>query len=122
MYGDKIRKVRALKGYSQEYMAERLGMATAKAYSRYETGETKLDMPHLETIASVFEMSLMDLLAFDEKLFFNHCTQPMAVGPNNIYHGLAEPERDVWQQRVKHLEEEVQFMRDQLKSAQERKG
>jgi transcriptional regulator with XRE-family HTH domain len=117
-----IRRVRLIKEYNQEYMAERLGLATAKTYCRYETGETKLDIPHLEQISSVFDMSALDLLSLDEKLFFNHCTQPMALGPNNVYHGLAEQEREGWTQRVKHLEEEVLYLREQLKAALERKG
>jgi transcriptional regulator with XRE-family HTH domain len=122
VYGDKVRRVRVIKEYNQEYMAERLGLASAKAYSRYETGETKLDMPHLEQIAAVFEMSVLDLLAFDERVLFNHCTQPNVYGPNHTHNGLTETERAVWEKRVKHLEEEVQFLREQLKTALERKG
>lgn len=124
-YGEKIRKVRVLRGYTQEYMAECLGLANPKAYSRYETGETKLDLPSLEAIAKVLGMSLMDLLSFDEKVLFHQCNDNTVVGMHNTYHEASAKEREQLLERIKHLEEEVlhlrkseEFLREQLKKAQ----
>lgn len=124
-YGEKIRKVRALRGYTQEYMAERLNLSNPKTYSRYETGETKLDLPQLEAIAKVLGMSLMDLLSFDEKVLFHQCNDNTVVGMHNTYHEASAKEREQLLERIKHLEEEVlhlrkseEFLREQLKKAQ----
>lgn len=125
-YGSKIRKVRVLRGYSQEYMAEQLGLGSAKSYGRYETGEAKLDMPHLESIAKVLGMTLMDLLSFDEKAFFAHCNQANPFGSNITYTEASQALVDELHARIKHLEEEVfhlrkseEFLREQLKAAME---
>ena len=40
--GQKIRMVRELKGFSQEYMAHALGLSQ-RGYSKLERDETKLD-------------------------------------------------------------------------------
>jgi transcriptional regulator with XRE-family HTH domain len=116
-YGEKIRKVRDLRGYSQEYMAEQLGMSSQKQYGRYETGETKLDMDHLEAIAKVLDMSVPELLSFDEKVFFNQCTQQHVFGSHNTYHEASGKERELLMERVRHLESEVEYLRKQLEQA-----
>jgi len=124
-YGEKIRKIRGLRGYSQEYMAEKLGLSSPKAYGRYETGEAKLDMPHLEAISKVFDMQLNELLSFDEKVLFHQCNDNNVVGMHNTYHEASAKEREQLLERIKHLEEEVihlrkseDFLREQLKKAQ----
>ncbi|MFT3885905.1 MAG: helix-turn-helix domain-containing protein [Flavobacteriales bacterium] len=112
--GEKIRKVRDLRGYSQEYMAEQLGVSQ-KQYGRYETGDTDPGVERLESIAKLLGLSLVDLLSFDEKIFFNQCTQPNVYGANNTYHEASEREREQLLERIKHLEEEVAFLREEMR-------
>ncbi|MFT3886079.1 MAG: helix-turn-helix transcriptional regulator [Flavobacteriales bacterium] len=59
---DRIRAKRKELGYSQEYMAERLGISPP-AYSRKENGETKLDLDWLRDTTKELDMDLMELLA-----------------------------------------------------------
>jgi len=49
MLGEKIRKIRSLKGYSQEYVADRLKISQS-AYSAIETNRTKLDINRAKQI------------------------------------------------------------------------
>jgi transcriptional regulator with XRE-family HTH domain len=58
---DKIRTIRDAKGYSQEYMAELLGISK-NAYGKIERGETKPSLHRLEQIASALDLSLEQLL------------------------------------------------------------
>lgn len=51
VYGEACRQWRVNKGLSQEYMATQLGLRDAKAYQRYEAGESALTIPMLESIA-----------------------------------------------------------------------
>jgi XRE family transcriptional regulator, regulator of sulfur utilization len=116
VYGEKCRKVRVLRGYSQDYMAQKLGLRDPKAYSRYETGETAMTLPMLEAIAEVFEMeSAAHLMSFDDKAFFSQCTGAMGVHSQNTYNAASEKERELYEARIRHLEEEVLFLREQLK-------
>ena len=50
--GFKIKKIRELRNYSQEHMAEKLGISQV-SYSRVESGQTKMDLKRLHDIAKV---------------------------------------------------------------------
>jgi transcriptional regulator with XRE-family HTH domain len=62
MYGEKIRLIREMRGFSQENVAAKLGIAQ-NAYSRIETNQTKLESSLLVKIAEVLEVSPMDILS-----------------------------------------------------------
>lgn len=57
----KIRKLREIHGYPQEYVAFQLGVSQA-AYSKKETGRTELSLTVLQQVSSLYKISLMDLI------------------------------------------------------------
>ena len=57
----KIRKLREIHGYPQEYVAFQLGVSQA-AYSKKETGRTELSLTVLQQVSSLYNISLMDLI------------------------------------------------------------
>ncbi|MFM7194875.1 MAG: helix-turn-helix domain-containing protein [Bacteroidota bacterium] len=67
--GDKIRKIRNIRGYSQEYMGSRLHMSQNN-YSRIELDQINLTLKTLEDIASVLDISTQDILNFQETQIF----------------------------------------------------
>ncbi|MBD1363481.1 helix-turn-helix transcriptional regulator [Mucilaginibacter sp. ZT4R22] len=62
MFGEKIKMIRELRGFSQENVAAKLGIAQ-NAYSRIETNQTKLDSAMLVKVAEVLGVSPMDILS-----------------------------------------------------------
>lgn len=66
VYGKKIRSLRTFRGFSQEYMCEKLKMDVSK-YSRIETGSQKLAVEVLEKISEVLGVSIADIIS-DELL------------------------------------------------------
>ena len=66
---EKIRKIRELKNFSQENMAEQLQMSV-NGYAKIERGEVGLQMDKLEKIADVLSMNVVDLLSVDKSLVF----------------------------------------------------
>ena len=58
---EKIRLLRLEKGFSQENVADMLGISTT-AYGDIERGKTDLTLSRLQTIAHVFETSWNNLL------------------------------------------------------------
>ena len=64
LIGEKIRKVRELKGYSQEYLAIKLGISQ-KTYSKLESNQSRLDFTRLDKIATIFEIDIIQLLSFN---------------------------------------------------------
>ena len=66
---EKIRKIRELKNFSQENMAEQLQMSV-NGYAKIERGEVGLQMDKLERIAGVLGMNVVNLLTVDKSLIF----------------------------------------------------
>ncbi len=62
MYGEKIRMIRELRGFSQEYVALELGIAQ-NTYSKIETNQTKLTAEMLQKIAEVLNVSPLDIIS-----------------------------------------------------------
>lgn len=67
---EKIRNMRELKNFTQEYMAEKLGITQA-GYSKIESGATKLSYNKIEEISKVLGVQTEELLAFDSQKYFN---------------------------------------------------
>lgn len=62
MYGEKIKMIRELRGFSQEHMASKLDMGQ-NSYSRIEKNQTKLTAEVLEKIAKELGVSPIDILS-----------------------------------------------------------
>lgn len=76
--GEKIRKIREIRGYSQEYMANKLKMSQNN-YSRIELNQVKINLDRLQEIGTVLEVDPMDILNFDERYVF-HSTSHSQTG------------------------------------------
>jgi len=111
--GVKIRKIRELKGYSQEYMAGVLNISQA-AYSNMEKNEN-IGMEKIAAIAAIFNMDPLQLLSFDENHVFNNNNQQGGNAASVLIQSMSEKERKLYEDRIKHLEEEVIFLRSKLK-------
>lgn len=69
--GFKIQKIRELKGWSREQMADQLGMS-ARGYGKIENGEVSISLSKIEKIANSLEIDPIKLLQFDESYVFNN--------------------------------------------------
>jgi transcriptional regulator with XRE-family HTH domain len=67
---NKIKSIRELKNYTQEYMADQLGVTQA-GYSKIEKGKTILSYIKLVEIARILEVSVEDVISFDSQRYFN---------------------------------------------------
>lgn len=67
--GEKIRKIRNIRGYSQEYMGTRLKMSQNN-YSRIELDQINLTLKTLSDIAAVLEVSTEEIMNFSESRLF----------------------------------------------------
>ena len=57
----KIRKLREIHGYPQEYVAFQLGVSQA-AYSKKETGRTELSLTVLQQVSALYGIGMMELI------------------------------------------------------------
>lgn len=67
---NKIKNIRELKNYTQEYMAEKLGVTQA-GYSKIEKGKTSLSYEKLVEIGRILDVSVEDIISFDYDRYFN---------------------------------------------------
>jgi|SRR5690606_6632030 len=110
--GNKIRKIRELKGFSQEYMASQLEMSQ-RAYSKLEREETKLDWERIHDISNILEIEPIDLISFDDNLIFHNSTQSGKI--HTINNNFPEELKKSYEERIQHLEEEITFLRSLIK-------
>lgn len=89
--GDKIRSLRLIKGYSQENMADILGISSI-AYGDIERNKTDVSHSRLEQIAKAFGTDLVNLLAHGEQIahIFSNCTHKHVVGSGNVVYSEKE--------------------------------
>jgi|JI10StandDraft_1071094.scaffolds.fasta_scaffold342345_3 transcriptional regulator with XRE-family HTH domain len=111
--GQNIRKIRELKGFSQEYMAQQLAISQ-RQFSRLENNETDINLSKLQEISNLLEVTLTQLLGFDEKFIFQNCTNNGFGNHNQNQYGIAEKERELYEKRIEQLENELTFLKKQF--------
>jgi transcriptional regulator with XRE-family HTH domain len=113
--GDKIRKVRELKGYKQEYVAEKVGLSVT-AYGNIERNASGLTFERLEEIATALEVTVQDILNIPEQLNIHTIATAHQVGFNHIYNDqrpASEIDNAPTKQTFNHLEKEIEYLRGQ---------
>jgi transcriptional regulator with XRE-family HTH domain len=119
MTGQKLRFLREYRNYSQEYIAEKLGI-TQNAYSRIENNQTRLTAERLEKLAIILEISPLELLSEREPVIHFGETSVPAVPPAREEHWkeMIENTKQLYGQvittkdeKIAHLEGEVSFLR-----------
>lgn len=63
---DKIRIMREMNNWTQEYVADKLHMSLT-SYAKLERGESRLHLDKLTKIAEVFQVNIADLLSLDKQ-------------------------------------------------------
>jgi transcriptional regulator with XRE-family HTH domain len=80
-----IRQLREKNDWSQEDMAERVGLSK-NGYAKIERGETNLNLERLEQIANLFDLSVIDLIEMSDKSVVCMITDSIN-NSNNHYNG-----------------------------------
>jgi transcriptional regulator with XRE-family HTH domain len=112
--GEKIKRFREVRNYTQEYVAQQLDM-TPQGYGKIERNEVDVTVQKLETIATILGTTLQDIFSFDEKIIFNNKDfQHNNFMCNNT--GAIDFIKEVYESRITDLQNEIAFLRDLLKA------
>lgn len=111
--GNRLKKMRKQKGWSQEIVADKLHISQS-AYARIETGESNSWASHLETICWVFEITPQELLK-NECLIIGNIGSNNDVGYAEIVNQFSEKLIEEYQVRIREKEEIIRELREQLK-------
>jgi transcriptional regulator with XRE-family HTH domain len=82
LIGFKIKKVREIKNFSQEFVAGKLSISQS-TYSDIETGKRLVSLDELNNIAATLGVSPELIESFSEQFIFNSCSHS---GVSNTYH------------------------------------
>jgi transcriptional regulator with XRE-family HTH domain len=110
-----IKKVRTVRGYRQQDMADKLNV-NLKSYQNLENGIAKLDLERLTQVAEVLDVSIFDLLKPDE--VFVH--QEIQANENiynkevTINNDISQSERKLFEKIIEDKDKEIAYLRDLL--------
>lgn len=110
--------MRQLKGYSQEDIAEKLGMSV-KGYSDIERGKTNLQMNRLEEIAQILGVDTLELLSFGEKNVFCQNIQTVKNNDQNNFLGDSQAQIEKYQLIVEQKDKEISLLNTQINQLNE---
>lgn len=121
--GNNIRRIREIKNYTQEAVAERVGMSVS-AYGDIERGKSDVNFTRLGEIAEALEVKPEEIVTFGSVTYNNTVSGgESANGVVGVNHGTVNGipenmmllERAVFDKMMKDKDEEIAFLREQLR-------
>jgi transcriptional regulator with XRE-family HTH domain len=103
--GKNIRTIRHQHGWSQEDVANRLGISIP-AFSKIETGVTDINLSRLEQIANIYEVNVVNLLALDTEE-----TEPQVSNLSIAQKKIVDRESE-----IAHLQRKVILLYEELRN------
>jgi transcriptional regulator with XRE-family HTH domain len=110
--GEKIKKLRELKNFTQSHIASELGI-TQSAYSKMEQGETEVSYSKLSKIAEVLGMAPEEIMTFNEQMIFNVMHNQTGNG-FVVNKGISDNEKKLYEDQIAQLKEEVSYLKKVL--------
>jgi transcriptional regulator with XRE-family HTH domain len=109
--GQKIRKIREIKGIKQDYMAEQLDISQ-QSYSNIESDKTDIAFSKIEKIAEIFQMRPEDIVCFDERFVLNNYGEIKGnqIGLNNFPFEL----KSLYEDKIKLLEDKIAYLQENI--------
>lgn len=114
---EKVRFLREAQGWSQEEMAEKVGLSV-HGYAKIERGETQLNIPRLRQICEVLNYDLLELMTLGEKnvVYFqesgnNHSINIINPTSENLVSEIAQ-----LKQTISHQTEIIEMQKAQIET------
>jgi transcriptional regulator with XRE-family HTH domain len=108
--GQKIKRIREIKGYKQEFVADSLNISQ-QSYSNIESDKIDVPFSKIEKIAEVFGMKIEDVISFDEKYVLNNYGE---IKGNQIGLNYSFPEelKTLYNDKIKLLEDKIAYQQE----------
>ncbi len=102
-----------LRGFSQEYMADKLGIEQSK-YSRIETNQQKLTADMLEHISKVLGVTIADITSNEPVIIQNNASnQGTQIGHNENFYA---DQKELYEKMVAAKDKEIERLSKQLET------
>jgi transcriptional regulator with XRE-family HTH domain len=106
--GTKIKKLRELRNYTQQYMADQLELSVS-GYSKIERDESDLTISRLEKIAEVLDVDLRSILSFDENMIFNICDN---AAPYIAFRDQTINQQELYDKIIAQYKQEIEDLKE----------
>ena len=117
--GEKIKTIRTIKGYSQEYVAEKIGISSS-TFSKIERNEISANWDRINEIAEILDISISELVSFGEKNVFNMTGDGLMGNVNNGLMGNVvignSKEILTLSQRIEKIEKEIEYIKQKFEN------
>lgn len=106
--GKKIKKIRELRNYTQDYMASKLDVSQS-TYARFEKDDSDITISKLEKISEILDIKIQDLINFSDKFIFNNYTANQA-NQGYIVNQFSDNEKKLYEDKIKLLEDKINYL------------
>lgn len=123
MTGQKLRLFREFRNYSQEYIAEKLGI-TQTAYSRIENNQTKITAERLSQLADILNVPISELLSDKEPIIqCNNTPFPYQVSAQeDHWKELSENMKQRYEQVISSKDEKIAFLENEISNLRDERN
>lgn len=120
LIGRRIQEIRQVRGYSQESIANDLGISQV-AYSKIERNETDVTFSRLEQIAKILNVEMSTFLKPDKAVVIvgdvGHNSPGNGLIQNShIHSGDFTEERQSYQKHIESLEKQIQHLQKTIET------
>ena len=115
----RIKSLRLIKGYSQDYVADKLCI-TQSAYARLENGDTYSWATYLEKLCEIFEVKPEDIVTNNEIVI----NQKQTGGNSNnayIINQLSEKLIEQYEKRLEEKDITINYLKQKMKNLEDNK-
>lgn len=109
--GTKIRKIREIKGLSQENIAKELSMSIT-GYGKIERNEVSINFDKLQKVSSAVGVDIETIIGYDDKVAFNNFNSKIEqqIG----YYNLPIEMKKLYDDKIRLLEEKIEYLQEKL--------
>ena len=116
--GKRIRKIREIKGYSQENIAEELKMSIT-GYGKIERNEVSVNFDKLNKIGQALGVKVEDIIGFDENVAFNNFNSTIDKQIGRYL--MPEEMKDLYDENIRLLKEKITYLEEKIKDLESKK-
>jgi transcriptional regulator with XRE-family HTH domain len=111
MIGDNIRRVRTRKGYSQQLVADRIGISQSKL-NRIESNQSNISAKELLELCGILEVDTMELMKSEKVSIHNNNHDNSTF--NGYVENLINCQKELYEEQIGSLKDEIKSLRSQV--------
>lgn len=107
--GQKIKMLREVKNFTQEYMADKIGLAQSN-YSKIERDETDITFSKLQKISEVLGVNVDDIINLNEPCIFNNNYGELKGTQSGNYSEYPTELIQLYKDKIALLEDKIKYL------------